>query len=678
MSEHPFHVYITVGDYQWNMDGFPMDSAESIDALFEWMAKTYDVNRVYWRGEQDRIWLQNYVSRRENPFYCNIWDWLRHLNETVKTNDLALAAAHRHGVEIYAVEGLFEHTAQGDTGGVGFFPYPNEDRLRIEHPEWVPVDRWGERLAPGPIEFCYPEARQAMVERFVHHVTHYGYDGIAFYTYVENMGIRYLEEFGFNEPIVQEFKRRYGVDIRTEPFDHEAWARLRGEYVTQFLRELHTALSEKGKRLAVAVAGDNPDLPGPWGGMEIPGAGMIHLDWEAWVREGVVDELLGWFWKPSHEQLLHRLLEVCRDKPVELTTRGDHTDPAWAPYLRAGIKVAHGAWYSGMTRFARESADLDDLKNPDWRFRAQALLDIADGTLQSDGMMVAGLASDPHVLVRREVLRTLAALNATDQLSVIEAALDDEEPGVHFAAVDALAKVNGPETAHHLLAVLEKHDMAKTREACVIALQAMLAQAESVMIDGTKAARYPVREVSVRSLEKSTSPDSQAALLSVLREDEDYRVRFWATRGLSTRYEPEVIQALLAALNDPEPTVQLGAASALGNLAPALSEEQRNEALSVLERFFCQYGDGCQRTDAAWGWRVVGNAITAFEPLGKERLEAMRTQKRDKWLAWAAYQVVHVPQIVDNYILCEEQEAVETHRTYAPPFPGHRQSWSFS
>lgn len=68
MSEHPFYVYITVGDYQWNIDGFPMDSAASIEALFEWMAKTYEVKRVYWRGEQDRIWLQNCVLRRENPY----------------------------------------------------------------------------------------------------------------------------------------------------------------------------------------------------------------------------------------------------------------------------------------------------------------------------------------------------------------------------------------------------------------------------------------------------------------------------------------------------------------------------------------------------------------------------------------------------------------------------------
>ena len=87
MSKPPLYVYLTVGDYQWEISGFPMESAASVDELFEWMAKTYDVKRVYWRGEQDRIWLRNFVCRRENPLYDNIWGWLGYLNETVRTNE---------------------------------------------------------------------------------------------------------------------------------------------------------------------------------------------------------------------------------------------------------------------------------------------------------------------------------------------------------------------------------------------------------------------------------------------------------------------------------------------------------------------------------------------------------------------------------------------------------------
>jgi hypothetical protein len=107
-------------------------------------------------------------------------------------------------------------------------------------------------------------------------------------------------------------------------------------------------------------------------------------------------------------------------------------------------------------------------------------------------------------------------------------------------------------------------------------------------------------------------------------------------------------------------------------MAPALSADQSRETLAALVALFRQYGDGCQRPDAAWGWRPVGNAIAAFGDPGREALESMRTQPEDRWLAWAAYQVVYVPQSAYKVLLCEEKDAVEAHAQYAPPFPGHR------
>ena len=75
---------------------------------------------------------------------------MAHLTYEVKPDDLAVEAAWRHGMDIYVFDGLLEHGAQGDAGGFGMFPYQCEDRLRIEHLEWCPVDRWGERITPGP------------------------------------------------------------------------------------------------------------------------------------------------------------------------------------------------------------------------------------------------------------------------------------------------------------------------------------------------------------------------------------------------------------------------------------------------------------------------------------------------------------------------------------------------
>lgn len=111
---------------------------------------------------------------------------------------------------------------------------------------------------------------------------------------------------------------------------------------------------------------------------------------------------------------------------------------------------------------------------------------------------------------------------------------------------------------------------------------------------------------------------------------------------------------------------------ALQEVASALSADEAREALALLEQLFRQFGDVCARPDVAWGWRGVGNTMVALGQAGKDRLEAMRAQKKDRWLAWAAYQVLYVRQLPHKAILCEEKEDVETHAKYAPPFPGWR------
>jgi hypothetical protein len=100
--------------------------------------------------------------------------------------------------------------------------------------------------------------------------------------------------------------------------------------------------------------------------------------------------------------------------------------------------------------------------------------------------------------------------------------------------------------------------------------------------------------------------------------------------------------------------------------------DQYQAALFRLERLFREYGDGCTRADAAWGWRAVGDSLLKFGEVGRQRLEAMRTQKQDRWLAWAAYEVLFNPMAVDRVTLLTEEQAIENHRRFAPPFPRGR------
>ncbi|MFN7770130.1 MAG: hypothetical protein ACK5UC_23260, partial [Planctomycetaceae bacterium] len=235
---NPRTAYFTVGDAQDLLEFPPLDSQVSIAAAFDSLQEQYAVDRIWWRGGQDEIWGEEFLIRPENRGFARIWEWWRDLQyRRVKTNRLAVSEAHRRRQTIWLTYGLFDHGSQAAAGYSGF-PYAVEDQLRVQHPEWAPVNRWGTWHQGGPLEFAYPEAREALATTLARYVKAGGYDGIAFLTYAENFSQRYEDEFGYSPPIVEEFQRQQGVDIRREEFDRDAWRRLRGSHVTAFLKLL--------------------------------------------------------------------------------------------------------------------------------------------------------------------------------------------------------------------------------------------------------------------------------------------------------------------------------------------------------------------------------------------------------------------------------------------------------
>jgi hypothetical protein len=670
----PLYVYCSTGDNQWVSDWQPIDSPATVDALFEWLHDTHGVSRMYWRGEQERMWLEYAHFRPENPRYYAWWtDWIRHLTGRVKTDELAIRAARKLGMEIYMHGPLFDHGAQGDAGGCGMFPYATQDKLLIEHPEWRPVDRWGERYAPGPPEFCYPELRRILVDRHVRHAAKY--DGISFYTYVENMAQRYMDEFGYNEPIVNEFKRRHGVDIRREPFDREAWNRLRGEYVTQFLVELHDALKARGKKLSMVLRPDQPHLPQRWLAVKDPAlpTGAIHMDWEGWVRQGAVDELFVWGVGMSGERLAQQAVDACAGTGVRVVVLCSYPfKDVWQPLKARGLVTASVAAPGyGIDPWAREPTSAETLTSFSWRLRMQTLVDVKAGKLPVAPAAVAARLTDPHVLVRREALRTLAKLKAGDHVAAVESALADRETSVRTAAATALGVIGGPASAERILAGMEKDDGFQYREAAIRSLVAMKDVAVPALAAHAASRRWWVRETVARVMSESTHADARAMLLRSL-EDGDYRVRYWAVWGAKRFTDDIALEALFQALGDQTTTVQLRAATALGERATALPPAFGDQVFAALRGLFETYGDGCKRSDAGWGGRVVGMALQRFGERGQKALEGWRDQRQDRWLAWAAYLVLHVPQNPHVALTFTEEEAVATHDKYAPPFPGHR------
>ena len=431
-------------------------------------------------------------------------------------------------------------------------PYQAEERVRIEHPEWIPCDRWGERRAPGPLEYAYPGARKQFVDRVLHHVA--AYDGVAFYTYVENYGYRYPEEFGFNEPIVSEFIRRYGVDIRTQKFDKQAWYRLRGEYVTQVLTELHAALSRKHKKLSIVVWADNPTAPMGWQKYTTWTAlGPIYMDYEKWLREGIIDEIIVFH---HDEQFVSRLIGLSKGKSLSIVVLGAATEAE----AKAGVTSMTDIWSAVCAgRMTPAAVTAADLAGPDWMNRAQTLIDAAGGAIKLDPADVGKAASDPNVLVRREAMRTLAAMGARDQLPVIEKALSDRENSVRAAAAAALAKVNGPDSPACLIDAVRRNPAFQVKNAAVASLKAMLPRSEPALIRALADECKAVREIAARALADSPTQESQTALMRALGSDSRDRVRYWALAAL-VRRPAEGLAACRSALSDSSTTVQLQAA----------------------------------------------------------------------------------------------------------------------
>jgi guanyl-specific ribonuclease Sa len=669
-----------------------VDSPATIEAMAEWMAKTYGITRLYWRGGQMGIWDSEYKIGADTPLQYD-WNrgWVRHLQNDLGINETAVRAAKRQGMEVFLYTGLFEHGVQPDVGIIS--PYLFEDRLRREHPEWCPVDRWQERRCPGPLCFGYPEVRRALVERYLRSVVGNGYDGMTFYTYVENVGLRHADEFGFNPPIVEEFaKHCHDVDLRRDKLTDEQkaiWYRCRGKFVTDFLRDLHTALAKQGRKLSIILDAKNPDHPQPWWGKKAPGTGLIHMDWRAWIEQGIVDELWVQLGATADQQaLLDELLRLCRGKPIRLVVRTpDPFSATWNRYVAAGVTpvAVVTAPRNGIERLTLDPIGPDSLCSADWRQRAQAADDAAAGKLRVPAKAIAPLSRDPHVLVRRKSMYALAALQATAHVAEIEAGLFDSESSVRIAAAAALATVHGSDSAQKLLTALERDGYFQFKEACIDGLAGMKEKALPASLTGLKSAVPAVREVCVRALyqlgkgglAREVWEPLRAALLDA---GTDWQVRYWAVDGLvGLRLEATIAQQqqfgadLLMILDSPAPTgLQLHAAWGLGYLAGLLPAAQADAVRGCLARLFRQFGDGCTRSDAAFGWRVVGNALMQSGQPGVDLLEAMRQQRKDKWLAWIAYEVVHVPQKSPDMIIVPESEAVAAHDRHAPPFPGIR------
>jgi len=152
---------------------------------------------------------------------------------------------------------------------------------------------------PGSVCEAYPEVQDWWLS-WVGDCLLAGVDGIDWRISNHSSWTDQPAIYGFNEPILKEYERRYGANPDGEPYDAALLGELRGDLYNGFLRRVKRRLQAAGKhmQLHVEVESFRPDAAqARW--RTRPGNIVFH--WRRWLREGLADAatLMGVNWMPE-------------------------------------------------------------------------------------------------------------------------------------------------------------------------------------------------------------------------------------------------------------------------------------------------------------------------------------------------------------------------------------------
>jgi hypothetical protein len=242
---------------------------------------------IHWRCTRDRIRGRYYAGKGFRHFF-------KANKPDIGWNDFEVVPqlAHQHGMQVFLYVSLFDEgwpLLPKTTREVSYHNRMHcqhvswQSEFSRRHPQYAIADRTLRNHQWGVMCLGFPEVRQHMIRRYLRLLKKRKFDGLFVCLRSQSKPADYADQHGFNDPIHQEYQKRYGIDIRTGDFDLPLWRDLQGEYLTCFLQELRKALNEIGARLSVGV---------PRGSVIGPPMGNTTLQWPLWVREGIIDQLI--------------------------------------------------------------------------------------------------------------------------------------------------------------------------------------------------------------------------------------------------------------------------------------------------------------------------------------------------------------------------------------------------
>ena len=197
-------------------------------------------------------------------------DWVDPLTEFTRV-------AHDAGMKIFANIRMI-----GGGRPYAFNPV-NWARFFWDNPQWSRRDKEGNRCAN--VSLAYEGVRQHWLSLLREALDH-GIDGLTLYLNKSAPFVMY------EEPVVESFMEKHGIDPRKLPEDDERWQRHVAGYVTQYVREVRALVNEKpGRELAIMFKFDILRVPRVEATGFNPGTIFNGCDPDTWIEEGLIDYL---------------------------------------------------------------------------------------------------------------------------------------------------------------------------------------------------------------------------------------------------------------------------------------------------------------------------------------------------------------------------------------------------
>lgn len=164
----------------------------------------------------------------------------------------------------------------------------------------------------GCMSPAQPEAREFWFQ-LIQHALECNVDGVDIRV-SSHLNILEWDQYGFEQPVVEAYKKRFGVDILTQPYDARNLRMIRGEFYTEFLKQASELVHRYDKKFIVHICDMMEGTPDTSTVME------MHWDWQNWLATVAPDEVTFKAFVPDgYDTYFGReLIAACRQRNIKV------------------------------------------------------------------------------------------------------------------------------------------------------------------------------------------------------------------------------------------------------------------------------------------------------------------------------------------------------------------------